>query len=45
MFDSKKPTVLLLGRWQPWHNGHSALFERALSPSEITKAPIAAIPS
>jgi len=31
MFDSKKPTVLLLGRWQPWHDGHSALFERALS--------------
>ena len=31
MFDSKKPTVLLLGRWQPWHDGHLALFERALS--------------
>ena len=30
MFDSKKPTVLLLGRWQPWHEGHLALFERAL---------------
>tara|TARA_Y200000002_G_scaffold120221_1_gene98565 strand:- start:7357 stop:7749 length:393 start_codon:yes stop_codon:yes gene_type:complete len=30
MFDTKKPTVLLLGRWQPWHEGHSALFERAL---------------
>ena len=29
MFDSKKPTVLLLGRWQPWHEGHLALFERA----------------
>tara|TARA_B100001057_G_C22192195_1_gene697492 strand:- start:9 stop:401 length:393 start_codon:yes stop_codon:yes gene_type:complete len=31
MFDSKKPTVLLLGRWQPWHEGHLALFERALA--------------
>lgn len=30
MFDSKKPTVLLLGRWQPWHDGHLALFKRAL---------------
>ena len=30
MFDSKKPTVLLLGRWQPWHDGHLALFERAI---------------
>ena len=31
MFDSKKPTVLLLGRWQPWHKGHLALFERAIA--------------
>ena len=31
MFNPKKPTVLLLGRWQPWHDGHLALFERALS--------------
>tara|TARA_B100000575_G_scaffold283832_1_gene277122 strand:- start:50 stop:442 length:393 start_codon:yes stop_codon:yes gene_type:complete len=31
MFDPKKPTVLLLGRWQPWHDGHLALFERALA--------------
>ena len=31
MFDPKKPTALLLGRWQPWHDGHLALFERALA--------------
>ena len=31
MFDPKKPTVLLLGRWQPWHDGHLALFERAFA--------------
>ena len=31
MFNSKKPTALLLGRWQPWHDGHLALFERALA--------------
>tara|TARA_B100000963_G_scaffold358694_1_gene383959 strand:- start:26379 stop:26768 length:390 start_codon:yes stop_codon:yes gene_type:complete len=31
MFDQKKPTVLLLGRWQPWHDGHLALFERAIT--------------
>ena len=30
MFDSKKPTVLLLGRWQPWHDGHQALFKRCV---------------
>ena len=31
MFDSKKPTVQMLGRWQPWHDGHTALFKRALA--------------
>ena len=30
MFDFKNPTVQLLGRWQPWHNGHTELFKRAL---------------
>ena len=30
MFDWKKPTVQLLGRWQPWHGGHQELFKRAL---------------
>lgn len=28
-FDYKKPTVQLLGRWQPWHEGHTELFKRA----------------
>ena len=30
-FDWKKETVQMLGRWQPWHDGHRALFERLLS--------------
>jgi len=30
MFDWKKPTVQMLGRWQPWHDGHMELFKRAL---------------
>ena len=30
MFDLKKPTTLMLGRWQPWHDGHTELFKRAL---------------
>ena len=30
MFDWKKPTVQMLGRWQPWHKGHQELFKRAL---------------
>jgi hypothetical protein len=31
MFDYQKPTVQLLGRWQPWHDGHTALFKKALA--------------
>ena len=30
MFDWKKPTVQMLGRWQPWHGGHQALFKRCV---------------
>jgi len=30
-FDWKKPTVQMLGRWQPWHDGHTALFERCFA--------------
>jgi nicotinamide mononucleotide adenylyltransferase len=29
MFDSQKPTTQMLGRWQPWHDGHTALFKKA----------------
>ena len=25
-----KPTAQMLGRWQPWHAGHTALFKKAL---------------
>ena len=31
MFDWKKPTVQMLGRWQPWHKGHQELFKRAIT--------------
>ena len=27
-WDNKKPTAQMLGRWQPFHDGHYALFER-----------------
>ena len=30
IFDWRKETVQQLGRWQPWHAGHRALFERLL---------------
>ena len=31
MFNWKKPTTEMLGRWQPWHDGHTELFKRALA--------------
>ena len=30
-FDWREPTVQMLGRWQPWHAGHRALFDRAIA--------------
>jgi hypothetical protein len=31
VFDWKQETVQMLGRWQPWHPGHRALFDRAIA--------------
>jgi energy-coupling factor transporter ATP-binding protein EcfA2 len=31
IFDWQKESALLLGRYQPWHAGHRALFERAIA--------------
>ena len=31
MFNWKNPTVQMLGRWQPWHNGHQELFKRCVA--------------
>ena len=31
IWDNKAPTTQMLGRWQPWHAGHQALFDRALA--------------
>ena len=31
VFDWRKETVQMLGRWQPWHDGHRALFERLIA--------------
>jgi hypothetical protein len=30
-FNWQAETVQMLGRWQPWHAGHRALFERAIA--------------
>ena len=29
-FDRTAPTALMIGRFQPWHDGHTALFKKAL---------------
>lgn len=29
-FDSKAPTGLMVGRYQPWHPGHRTLFEKII---------------
>jgi phosphopantetheine adenylyltransferase len=30
VIDYNKPTAMMLGRWQPWHDGHQMLFEKSL---------------
>ena len=34
---NKKPTILMLGRWQPWHLGHRKLFEQAIQKTGQVK--------
>jgi nicotinamide mononucleotide adenylyltransferase len=30
VWDNRRPTAQMLGRWQPWHDGHQALFEEII---------------
>ena len=30
IWEDKKPTAQMLGRWQPWHDGHQKLFEEII---------------
>ena len=30
MFNTNKPTVQMMGRYQPWHGGHRELFKQAM---------------
>jgi len=30
VWDNRKPTAQMLGRWQPWHEGHQNLFEEII---------------
>ena len=45
MFDCKKPTVQMLGRWQPWHEGHTRLFQKALTITGQVVIMIRTVPS
>jgi len=31
IWNNKAPSTQMLGRWQPWHDGHQALFDRAIA--------------
>ena len=44
-WDNKKPTAQMLGRWQPFHDGHYKLFEEIIkkiqdgeNPAEVLTA-------
>ena len=44
MFDRFKPTTQMLGRWQPWHPGHTELFKRALAETGQVCIQIGTVP-
>jgi nicotinamide mononucleotide adenylyltransferase len=33
-WNNRAPTALLIGRYQPWHDGHTALFKAALERAD-----------
>jgi hypothetical protein len=45
MFDIDKPTTLMLGRWQPWHDGHTTLFRRALAQTGQVCIQVRSVPA
>jgi len=44
MFDWEKPTTQMLGRWQPWHDGHTELFKKALAETGQVCIQIRSVP-
>ena len=36
-WNNKNPTILFIGRWQPWHEGHQRLFEKAIQKTGQVK--------
>ena len=43
--DYNRPTAMMLGRWQPWHQGHQELFKKALEKTEQVIIMIRSIPN
>tara|TARA_S200000501_G_C20587817_1_gene640141 strand:- start:161 stop:721 length:561 start_codon:yes stop_codon:yes gene_type:complete len=37
VWDNRKPTAQMLGRWQPWHTGHQTLFHEILKKNRTSK--------
>ena len=33
-WDNKKPTAQMLGRWQPFHDGHHTLFKEIIKKQD-----------
>ena len=45
VFDWEKPTVQMLGRWQPWHAGHTQLFRKIHSMTGQVAIMVRNVPS
>ena len=43
--DYNRPTAMMLGRWQPWHQGHQELFKKALEKTGQVIIMIRSMPS
>ena len=43
--DYNKPAAMMLGRWQPWHQGHQALFKKSLEKTGKVIIMIRSMPS
>ena len=43
--DYNKPTAMMLGRWQPWHQGHQELFKKSLKKTGQVIIMIRSMPS
>jgi len=43
--DYNRPTAMMLGRWQPWHQGHQELFKKSLEKTGQVIIMIRSMPS